>query len=66
MIQIEFNNDIDKIGLGVVEEELGMSFFKLDLSKIISLQTPFKRFNIINWNMIHTWSLKVLNFIQFN
>ena len=34
MIQIEFYNEIDEIGLGVVEEQLGMSFFKLDLSDV--------------------------------
>ncbi len=34
MIQIEFINDIDSVGLNVVEQQLGMSFFKLDLSDI--------------------------------
>ena len=34
MMQIEFINDIDSVGLNVVEQELGMSFFKLDLSDI--------------------------------
>ena len=34
MMQIEFIDEFDPIGLSIIEEELGMSFFKLDLSDI--------------------------------
>jgi len=34
MIQLEFESDFDSIGLSIVEQQLGLNFFKLDLSEI--------------------------------
>ena len=34
MIQIEFESNFDSIGLSIVEQQLGLNFFKLDLSDI--------------------------------
>ena len=34
MIQMEFDNSLDSIGLNKVEQQLGLKFFKLDLSEI--------------------------------